>query len=317
MLSAYGLFVGQARLQRPAEGVIPYDVNSALFSDYSHKHRFIKLPPHTSARYHPTQAFELPIGTILAKTFSYPRDAREPERGERLIETRIMKHEADGWVGLPYVWNDDQTDAHLKLAGGSAAVRWIDDDGAERSNSHMIPNANQCKGCHKQGAAIVPLGVNARQWNRDYAYSDGVENQLARWSRTRALRGVPPPAEIPRLAVWDDSASGSVEARARAWLEVNCAHCHNPHGPAGNSGLDLMAHQSEPVKYGVYKAPVAAGRGSGQLEYDIVPGHPDQSILVYRIASTEPQVMMPELGKRLVHTEGVALVRQWVTEMKD
>ena len=124
----------------------------------------------------------------------------------------------------------------------------------------------------------------------------------------------------PRLPGWPSGTtprSGTLDARARAWLEINCAHCHNPDGPARNSGLDLLASQRNPTSFGIFKTPVAAGLGSGGLSYDIVPGQPDQSILAYRIASTHPGVMMPELGKRLVHEEGVALIRQWIAAMPD
>ena len=125
------------------------------------------------------------------------------------------------------------------------------------------------------------------------------------------------PADAPKLPVWDDPATGTLDARARAWLEINCAHCHNPEGPARNSGLDLTAAQRNPTAFGIFKPPVAAGRGSGGREFDIVPGQPDRSILVYRIASTDAGIMMPELGKRLVHEEGLALVRQWIAAMKE
>ena len=101
---------------------------------------------------------------------------------------------------------------------------------------------------------------------------------------------------------------------AHGWRST--AHCHNPEGPARNSGLDLTAAQRNPTALGLFKPPVAAGRGSGGREFDIVPGQPDKSILVYRIASTDAGIMMPELGKRLVHEEGLALVRQWIAAMK-
>jgi uncharacterized repeat protein (TIGR03806 family) len=314
-LSAYGLFAGAPALQQPAEGVIPFDLNTPLFSDYTLKYRFLKLPTGTHASYSPDETFDFPVGTLIAKTFAYPRDARHPSKGRRLLETRILRREAEGWIGLPYVWNDDQTEATLDVAGGTVDVSWIHTDGTTRTNNYIIPNANQCKGCHLQNDAVTPIGPKARHLNRDFAYASGVENQLAHWTRAGALAGAPAPGAAPRLVAWDDPRTGSLEARARAWLEVNCAHCHNPGGPARNSGLDLMASQSNPTAYGVRKAPVAAGRGSGGLEFDIVPGRPDKSILAYRIASTDAGVMMPELGKRLVHEEGLALVRDWISAM--
>jgi uncharacterized repeat protein (TIGR03806 family) len=316
-LSQYGLFAGDPAAQAPAEGVIPYELNSALFSDYAEKFRFVKLPPGTHATYREADAFEFPVGTVIAKTFAYPRDARDPSKGRRLIETRILRREPDGWVGLPYVWDADQTEATLDVAGDTVDVSWVHADGRTRTNSYIIPNVNQCKGCHRRGEAITPIGPKARHLNRDFPYRDGPENQLARWARLGALAGAPAPDRAPRLAAWDDPESGTLDDRARAWLEINCAHCHNPEGPARSSGLDLTAAGRNPAAYGVNKPPVAAGIGSGGRMYDIVPGRPDESILVYRIASTHPGVMMPELGKRLVHEEGVDLVKRWIAAMPD
>ena len=172
------------------------------------------------------------MGTVIAKTFAYPVDTRNPQRGERLLETRVLLRQADDWVGLPYVWNKEQTEATLDVAGGTIDVSWIHTDGSERKNNYIIPNANQCKGCHKQGDTMTPLGPKARHLNRDFAYATGSENQLEYWTRHGALTGAPAPASAPRLAMWDHPETGTLDQRARAWLEINCAHCHNPRGPA-------------------------------------------------------------------------------------
>jgi uncharacterized repeat protein (TIGR03806 family) len=314
-LSEYALFEGNGSTQKPLAGVIPYDLNTPLFSDYTEKFRFVKLPPGTSAQYRPDEAFEFPVGTIIAKTFAYPTDARDPAKGRRLLETRILERTSDGWIGLPYIWNAEQTEAVLEVAGDLVDVAWIDHQGAERTNNYIIPNANQCKGCHQQGDKLEPLGPKARHLNRDFTYAEGTENQLAHWARIAALSDSPSPEEAPRLAVWDDPASGSLDERARAWLEINCAHCHNPLGPARNAGLDLTYAQREATKFGIFKTTVAAGRGTGGFEFDIVPGEPDQSIVMFRLNSMDAGIMMPELGKRLIHTEGVELVREWIAAM--
>ena len=132
-LSQYALFAGDPAAQQPAEGVIPYDLNSALFSDYAEKYRFIKLPPGTQATYSADEAFEFPVGTVIAKTFAYPARLRDPSQGRRLIETRILKREPDGWVGLPYIWNKEQTEATLDVAGDTVDVSWIHTDGRTRT----------------------------------------------------------------------------------------------------------------------------------------------------------------------------------------
>jgi uncharacterized repeat protein (TIGR03806 family) len=316
-LSQYGLFVGNGSTQQPVAGVIPYDLNTPLFSDYTEKFRFVKLPAGESAKYSADGPFEFPVGTVIAKTFAYPKDARDPKLGQRLLETRILKHEADGWVGLPYIWNDEQTEATLDVAGGFVDVSWKDNSGTERTNNYIIPNANQCKGCHVQGDAFQPLGPKARHLNKDFAYADGAQNQLAYWTKHKVLTGAQEPKDAPRLAVWNDPATGTLDQRARAWLEINCAHCHNPAGPARNSGLDLMASQTKSSQFGIFKAPVAAGRGSGPHKYDIVPGHPEDSIMMFRMQSMDAGIMMPELGKRLIHDEGVELMREWIAAMSE
>ena len=316
-LSEYGLFDGPLAELKPAAGVIPYDLNSPLFSDYAWKSRVIKVPEGTKIQYREGSSFEFPVGTIIAKTFYFPTDFNHPEQGRRLIETRILLLRDSGWIGVPYVWNDEQSDAVSEVAGETVNVSWKHYDGEERANPYIVPNANDCARCHKVDEVLEPIGPRARQLNKDYDYGHGAENQLAYWSRMGILNGAPDdPAQAPKLAAWDDEASGTVDERARAWLEINCAHCHSSTGPARNSGLYLLASVTDPYKLGVYKTPVAAGRGSGGHNYDIVPGNPDESIMLFRLESTHPGMVMPEFGRTLVHEESNALIRRWIDEME-
>jgi len=312
-LSSYGFFKGQLRDLDPAEGVIAYELNSPLFSDYAYKKRFIKMPRYSSATYHADDVLDFPDGTILIKTFYYPMDFREPEKNLRLLETRLLIRENNEWIALPYLWNEDQTEAFLDVAGGNMEVSWIHTDGTRKQLLYSVPNLNQCAGCHIRGDKIMPIGPTARQLNLTKEGEAG--NQLQLWSDLGFLTGLPPLHQVPKLVAYDDE-NAPIDLRARAWLEVNCAHCHRPDGPARTSGLHLMADVTKTYELGIGKAPVAAGRGSGGLDYDIVPGEPDKSILFYRIQSQDPGVMMPELGKKLVHTEGVELVREWIAKLK-
>jgi uncharacterized repeat protein (TIGR03806 family) len=316
-LSSYDLFDGDGASQEPENGVVPYAVNSQLFSDYALKRRFIKLPGGESAAYGPTETFEMPIGTIIAKTFSYPKDARDPSQGERLLETRLLIHGKEGWGGLTYIWNFKQTEAFLEVAGHDVVATWIDKKGDVQINEYQIPNTNQCKQCHTLNDRIVPIGIRARHLNREFEYPEGTENQLTHWSRIGVLRGAPNHNESPKLADYDDPETGSLDDRARAWLEINCAHCHTQGARAWNTGLDLMASQTDESLLGIYKTPSAAGRGTGGFRYDIVPGKPEESILLHRILSEEPDVAMPEIGRTIVHREGAELVRHWIANMED
>ena len=176
-----------------------------------------------------------------------------------------------------------------------------------------VPNVNQCSGCHARNGGVTPIGPSARNLNRDFAYASGEANQIGHWNRLGLLSSLPASAS-PRVPNAYD-ASAPLAQRARAYLDVNCAHCHNPEGPAHTSGLDLSWSQSDPALWGVLKRPVAAGRGSAGFEFSIEPGHPERSILVHRMASDDPGVMMPELGRTLVDERGVALMREWIAGM--
>src|SRR5262249_24098873 len=276
-LSAYGLFAGNGATQQPAPGVMPYELNTPLFSDYAAKYRFVKLPPGTTAKYHATETFDFPVGTVVAKTLAFHHDLRDPAKGQRLIETRLLVRRPDGWVGLPYIWDDAQTEATLEGIGGTRDVRWVHTDGKERTLSYIVPSKNQCMSCHENQRVMELIGPKARHLNKDFAYADGKENQLARWAKAGILTGAPAPDKAPRFPVWNDPKTGTLDRRARAYLEINCAHCHNPKGPARTSALDLLASQTDPTLWGVGKPPVAAGRGTGGRQFDVVPGKPDES----------------------------------------
>lgn len=313
-LSAYRLFSG-AGVSHPNAGVMPYGLNTPLFSDYALKQRDLYLPPGAKARYRASGVLDLPVGATLIKTFAYPADFRRPDEKVRLIETRLLIHRKTGWVALAYVWNEDQTEAVLKRAGKRLDVDFIDAHGQARHVDYAVPNANQCKECHSIGDELSPIGPKARNLNGDYAYPEGRENQLAHWARLGLLEGAPAPSRAPRTAVWNDE-SEPLDARARAYLDGNCGHCHNARGAASNSGLFLDLEETRAPQIGVGKRPVAAGKGSGGLLFDIAPGDPDGSIVVHRMASTEPGVMMPELGRSTVHEEGLALVRAYIASLK-
>lgn len=312
-LEAYGLFT-DAGARRPNPALTPYALNTPLFSDYAEKSRFVFLPPGTKAAYTPTGAFAFPVGTTLVKTFAYPADLRAPNARLTFIETRLLIRKAQGWVALTYVWNDAQTQAVLKRGGVRLPVSVIDRTGQPLTIDYAVPNANQCKECHSLAGELAPIGPSARNLNGDLTYPSGRENQLAHWTRAGLLSGAPVPQAAPRTAVWTD-AKAPVSDRARAYLDANCGHCHNPLGMASNSGLFLNLEEDDPAKQGIWRRPVAAGRGSGGLEYDIDPGRPETSILLHRMNSVEPGVMMPELGRSLVDQDGVALVRDYLRSL--
>jgi uncharacterized repeat protein (TIGR03806 family) len=285
------------------DGVIPYEVNSPLFSDYATKARTVWMPPGTTAVYKADGVFEMPVGTILSKTFSF---------AGRLIETRLLVHMTSGWVGLPYVWNDAQSEATLEVTGATRNVSWTNPSGKRYDIEYRVPNVNQCKECHERYKVMSPIGVRARQLNLTYNYLDRRLNQLDYWKQHNILQGAPPHEEVARMATWDDPSTGDTEARARAYLDSNCAHCHQPGSAGDTAGLYLGLDVVDPLRLGVCKTPVSAGLGSGGRLFAVVPGKADDSFMAYRMDSVQPKVMMPELGRTVIHAEGVALIREWI-----
>ncbi len=314
MLSEYGLFA-DAPNQLPNDRVIAYDLQVPLFTDYAEKYRFAYVPDGQPATYDVTEVFTFPVGSVLVKTFAYPADFQLPDENIRLIETRLLIHQEAGWNAWTYIWNDEQTDAVLKVAGKVLPVDFVDASGQAQSITYVVPNKNQCKGCHTFDKAVTPIGPKARNLNKTIRYQGEEKEQMVHWSDTGLLVGAPDLNEVPRVPASDDM-TAPLEDRARAYLDINCAHCHRREGPGSTSGLFLTYHEPNPTAWGYEKRPVAAGRGSGGLDYDIQPGDAAASIIHFRMASTDPGIMMPEVGRSSVHTEGLALIRDWINQMK-
>jgi uncharacterized repeat protein (TIGR03806 family) len=304
-LSAWNLFRETGRAWEPNEGVLPYTINTPMFADYTEQRRTIWMPHGTAAQYKDSGSFEFPTGTIVTKTFFYS-DTR--------LETQLLVRTPSGWVGLPYVWNEQQSEAYLRPAGELRPTVWRSIEG-NRNISYRVANANQCKECHEHNKAMQPIALRADQLNRNHSYSEGMQSQLEHWKTAGLLSDAPPHEQAPRMAEWNSDRSGDLEARARAYLDANCAHCHQP-GAAGNAaGLYLGADIKDPAQLGVCRPP-AIPAGSGGLPFAVNYGKPDESVLLYRMNSTQPKVMMPELGRTMVHKEGVELIREWIAKMQ-
>ena len=340
-LSAWGMVRADNGALALGARVEPYNLATPLFSDYALKLRTVWTPPGEAASYRDNATFDFPVGTVITKTFYYPQEgaswtgavmqAKEedangaydaqtrsmPLSGVRLLETRVLVRRETGWDALPYVWNEEQTDAVLKRAGALIPLTLVRDDGRREAFPYVAPNANQCAGCHATNATtkeIEPIGPKARHLNTASVFSSGA-NQLKHWEASGLLSGIPASANAaPRNAIWTDL-DASLDARARAYLDINCSHCHNPSGPADTSGMNLEPDAAGPA-LGKCKAPIAAGGGSGGRPYGIVPGAPEQSITVFRMETTDPGKMMPELGRAVSHEEGVALIAAWIEHMQ-
>ena len=316
-IAAYNLFKDIKR-QIPNEGVVKYEINTPHFADYAELHRYLWLPDDTQIQYRENHTLEYPLGATVILTVGYLNDINDPAKGEKLVETRLIVKGEDEWDTYHYIWNDEMTDARLALAGGTVPVSWTHYNGVERSMDVHVPNKNQCAMCHEVNDKFTPLGpLHARHLNKDINVDSVKKNQLTHWTQMGWLKGTPEDIDTaPRTPVWNDPATGTLNERARAYLDLNCSSCHQPGGSAWTSGLDLRYEQDDPRKFGVYKQPIAAGRGVANARFGILPGDPDESILYIRLKTTDPGMRMPVVGRGLVHDEGLELIREWIEEME-
>ncbi len=337
-LDAYGVLKSDGKMLTLAGNTMVYGLASSLFTDYALKFRTITLPPGAKIGYKTDEVVDLPIGTIISKTFYYARDPKNAGAwlktaphlaGEtidlsayQLVETRILQRDTDGsWLANTYIWNEAQTSASLRRIGLTVNARLRDPAGGDSMPfQYNVPNARQCQTCHAVNSTvgqsgIEPIGPKGRFLNLDYGYNAGRLNQLVRLGQLGTWDNLPADlATLPRNVAYADPQSGSLEARARAYAEINCAHCHNKLGDARQSGLFLTLDATG-SHLGLCKQHVAAGSGGANLTFDIVPGKPDQSLLVTRLEATSGQAMMPRMGRSLVDKDGVQLLRNWIASM--
>ncbi len=378
-LSESGLFASVAE-HRMAPGVVPYLVNSPLWSDGTHKARFFALPAQKAGggKFVPTpisvtnaRGWNFPDGTVLVKSFAIDERQGDPA-SRRWIETRFMLKEQGEWAGYSYEWNDDQTDALLVEAAGKDRefpVRLA--DGSESPQAWHYPSRTECMVCHSRAANYV-LGLCTVQLNRDFDYAavlgegHAVDNQLrtlehlgmlhVRWAdaaherlthraREKGLKdeeadrwvqrqtqcrgehvtGTPygsallavAPERTNRLVSPAD-ATQDIAARARSYLQSNCASCHIFAG-GGNGPMELeylsafgpprpldkmQALNVKPMHhtFGLPDARIIAG------------GHPERSVLLSRMSRRGPG-QMPQLATAIVDATGVEAVREWIESL--
>ena len=307
-LSEFEFFLDDSA-QLPNDKVIPYELISTLFSDYSYKQRWVYVPGNKKAKYVENWVFDFPTGSALIKTFYYPVDERAPELGKQLLETRLLLRKESGWEAVSYAWNEEQNEAYKKIAGKTINVDWTDFMGEEKTVRYRVPNVNQCKECHDADDKISPIGPKARNINKKFDFKDGQFNQLVYWMNREIIDDYP--MDLISPVDWTDETK-DINDRVRSYLDVNCGHCHSPTGNANSTGLYLHLNETRDINLGIFKKPVATGRGSGGYKYSIVPGKPEESILLYRMESMDPGVMMPESGRALTHQEAVEMVRDWI-----
>lgn len=314
LLTDYRFFDGPLSDMKPAAGVLEYAVAAPLFADNAEKGRYIALPDGETMTLADEDEWDLPVGTFIIKSFFFDNDRRDGPKPEDtfVVETRLLEV-ADGELRSHiYRWNEDQTEGEYIRAGADVTMDYTDVDGQAQTQDYIIPDENACGSCHERDDVLRVLGLSTHQLNRTTL--DGTQNQIDWLVEQGALAAVDT-GTLPAFA--DPSGQMDLDARARAYLHGNCSHCHRPGGGGGSSGLKFLAWEDDPAQFGICKVPAAAGPGTGGNAYDIVPGHPERSIVTHRMASTDPEIKMPELPSLLADDFGVDLISEWIAAMPE
>lgn len=289
--------VDPANPASPAGALIPFRINSPLWSDGASKERWIALPNGQSISISGDGDWQFPAGTVLIKNFSL---------GDQLVETRLLMHHPDGgWAGYTYEWSDDGRDA-TRVIGGKrrsfGAQDWV------------YPSESECLRCHTH-AAGRSLGPETAQLNGDFHYSltGRTANQLATLDAIDVLRPPlgAPPGSLPAYPDFSGS-TGSTAERARALLHANCSGCHRPGGPTG-SPMDLRYQTALPETQACDAVPTRGDLGIVDARL-IAPGDPARSVLLAR-DSRRDAAGMPPLGSLIINEAGIALLRDWIEGM--
>ena len=312
-LSATNLFSDVANLT-PRAGVVPYTVNSPLWSDNADKLRWVALPGTSQVGFAATGEWTWPSGTIFIKHFALNTDERNPAVMRRL-ETRVLVVNPVGGAtyGATYRWRANNSDAELVAAGGLDEDITITTNFGSRTQSWHYPSQTQCLQCHTANAGVV-LGPKTRQLNGNFAYPGGAtDNQLRTWNYLRMFSSDLSESVIPSLmrmvALGDTTAS--VETTVRSYLDSNCAGCHRPGGTpaAWDARFDTPLSQQ-----GIIDGAVRDTLGLADPRV-VVPQAEARSVLHARMISTVGSVQMPPLGRNVVHTAATDQVATWILSL--
>ena len=316
-LSEYKFFDGPIKNQKPALDVLIYEPASSLFTDYAHKKRFVWMPKGTKATYETDgEILNLPVGAAIIKNFYYDNVQNvTPVGSTRIIETRVMIRKSSGWIFAEYVWNAEQTEAYLDMAGSNTTIEWKDqNDNISVVESYRIPSDQQCMTCHKMNEQPIPIGIKPQNLNFNYSYETGSKNQLVKWIEVGYLENNLP-ATITSTVDYNDT-SQPLELRVRSYVDINCAHCHQT-----NSHCDYR-----PMRFAFNETTNLANMGvcvdtedmadfPPALSKIVTPNNFNRSMLHYRLNTDNESYRMPLLGRSEIHSEGVALIEEWINSL--
>lgn len=313
LLSQTGAFADTAKLI-PAPGLVPYTVNSPLWSDGAVKSRWIALPAGQKIGFAEKGEWQFPNGTVFVKEFELPADEAHPEIRRRL-ETRLLVRDKSGAAyGVTYKWRPDNSDAELLPDSLTENITIKTVAGQTRTQSWYYPSQTDCIRCHTPAAGYV-LGLKTRQLNGEMAYpqTDVKDNQLRTWSHLAMFDQTVDDvklASLDRLVPASD-ARAPIEARVRSYLDANCAQCHRP---GGVHALWDARFDTPLLGAGIINATSINKLGVAGARL-VRPGDLEHSTLFRRIDTLDPVAKMPPVARNTIDPAAVEIMQKWIADM--
>jgi hypothetical protein len=303
-LSSLGCFSALSPLT-PEPALLPYEVQVPLWSEGAEKRRWISLPPGGRIEADPNLPWSFPTGTLLLKSFALDLDETDAVPA-RLLEVRAMAQTIDGWRYA--TWRIDPSSGEGRRIGeqGEPEALVVRTADALQPVSWWYPSVVGCETCHRRYAEEV-LGPRTAQLDRVVRLDGGWVRQIDAWAASGWLSE--PVAEhgasLPRV-----DGAAPVAARARAWLDGQCAHCHLPGGfVSPDVHLDLRFDRTL-AETGLCEPPNHASWGlPGELL--VAPGDVEGSQLVHRLVPGHARSMPP--GVERADAEGLNLIAEWIS----
>jgi uncharacterized repeat protein (TIGR03806 family) len=296
-LSEMGVFSGNLADLTPAENVHLYDLNSRLFTDYAHKQRLIRMPDGEAMQYNNNSLLPIfPDNTLISKTFYYYEDESNTDSNKIIIETRILIKTEGTWKVGEYLWNEEMNEAVYTEQGSVIPISYMNTEGITQEVQYQIPSNDDCITCHHIYEDVTPIGPKLRAMNFSPQNSDISINQLQHFIDIGLLEGISNVSNIEVLADWEDEINFDIFERGRSYIDINCAHCHQPGGYVPTGFLLDFRLETDFETTGIYSH-------RGQIES--------------RIQSTTPTYLMPQLGRSLVHNEGVTMLLEYLEAIED
>ena len=287
-LSETGAFANISTLA-PAAGVIPYNVNHPGWNGGALTRRWFALAGKEKVGFNTDKNWNFPTGTVWIQQLD--------DAGKRL-ETRFLVKTETAVYGITYKWRADQSDADLVPEQGIPA--------GPTDHARPTPGRAECLMCHTVIAGYT-LGMNTSQLNGP-SPADATANQIKALLDGGQLAANPADlTNLPSFAALADS-TRSLEDRSRAYLAVNCSHCHQQDGIASSPWTTKASFPTSKTR--IINGGLNTNFGD-RANRVIAPGDPAHSMILKRLKGDGvPRMPMGSTGP--IDQAGIDLITEWI-----